>query len=362
MRGLLVVGGSLEAGEAEVADACADVLGAARVDAVGALNAVASPVVAARHEGRSIEADIAERVRAAADDAPVVVNARGGVLAALTGRFTVRDLAADLRLPVVVAVAASPDLTGLARLNAEAARSAGLTVAAIVVTGWPDPPSRVLLDELSLLDEGPVPVYVHPGGGTLPADDWLQAAPAPSAPEQEGGPVTRASVALDRYREWEPKPTGDPRDTPRPRIMEGLLEIVAAEGPILADRAYALYNRASGGKKLTSAARAPLSSAAYWLAREGRIVMVSADDVPEQGQDLFRTPDTPAVVVRELGPRNLDEVPLDEIAELMNRLRAARHPSGNSVLKRYVLDTYGLVRMTAKADEYLNLALELADR
>ena len=38
-----------------------------------------------------------------------------------------------------------------------------------------------------------------------------------------------------------------------------MLEIVAAEGPIVATRAYALYNRASGGKKLTTTARAPLS-------------------------------------------------------------------------------------------------------
>ena len=33
---------------------------------------------------------------------------------------------------------------------------------------------------------------------------------------------------------------------------EALLEIVEAEGPMLAGRAYALYNRAAGGKKLTT--------------------------------------------------------------------------------------------------------------
>jgi hypothetical protein len=60
--------------------------------------------------------------------------------------------------------------------------------------------------------------------------------------------------------------------------------------------------------------------------------------------------------VRELGPRTLDEVPPEEVAELMRRLRAA----GATELPRAVLDTYGLVRMTAKAEEYLQYAEELA--
>ena len=40
--------------------------------------------------------------------------------------------------------------------------------------------------------------------------------------------------------------------------MQAILEIVAAEGPMTAMRAYSLYNRAAGGRKLTSVAKAPL--------------------------------------------------------------------------------------------------------
>ncbi len=54
--------------------------------------------------------------------------------------------------------------------------------------------------------------------------------------------------------------------------------------------------------------------------------------------------------VRELGDRILEEVPLDEIAELMRRLGGPD--------KRAVLTTYGLVRLTQRADEYLNAAIE----
>jgi hypothetical protein len=43
----------------------------------------------------------------------------------------------------------------------------------------------------------------------------------------------------------------------------------------------------------------------------------------------------------------------------MRRLRAARHLPDDQSLKRAVLDAYGLVRLTARADEYLGLAIEL---
>jgi hypothetical protein len=127
-----------------------------------------------------------------------------------------------------------------------------------------------------------------------------------------------------------------------------------------ASRAYALYNRASGGKKLTSVARAPLSSAVYWLAQEHRLTLTRKDDIPWQDDDLIRLPDTPPVKVRELGTRTLEEVPLDEIAELMARLRAARGIGDDIEMKRAILSTYGLMRLTSRADEYLGLAIGLS--
>jgi hypothetical protein len=108
-------------------------------------------------------------------------------------------------------------------------------------------------------------------------------------------------------------------------------------------------------------ARAPLSSSIYWLAQERKVVLVRRDEIPWQDDDVVRMPDSPAVRVRELGPRALEEVPLDEIAELVRRLRAARGIAGETELKRAVLGAYGLVRLTTRADDYLGLALGLAD-
>jgi hypothetical protein len=305
----------------------------------------ASPAIAAEHSGRPLEP---EALVAEARDVDVV-GIRGDLLSPLTPRYSVRDLALALGAPVVLTEPALYGVTGMGRLAAEAARGAGLAVAAIVLAQWPDPPDRVLLDERVLLHETTgIPVLTLSDGERpdWPVDEWRAAEPA-------AGPGTPQRVALDPYRAWEGDVPGDPRSAPRPRIMDALTEIVTVEGPMLASRAYALYNRAAGGKKLTSVARAPLSNSVYHLAREGRIELVREEEVPWQGDDVVRAPDSPPVVVRELGPRELIEVPLDEVAELMRRLRAGGHTGD---LKRAVLDAYGLVRMTARAEQYLSTA------
>ncbi len=156
-------------------------------------------------------------------------------------------------------------------------------------------------------------------------------------------------VDLEPYTAWAPHPVPDPRTAGREAIGPVLLEIVAAEGPILAERAYRLYVKASGGKALTSIARAPLSGATFRLRQAGAIDF-------EEGSEVLRPAGTPEVRVRELGPRALDEVPLREVAELMRRLRAA----GATELPRAVLDAYGLVRMTAKAEDFLAQAESLS--
>lgn len=158
------------------------------------------------------------------------------------------------------------------------------------------------------------------------------------------------SVDLEPYTAWTAHAVPDPRSAGREAIGPVLLEIVSAEGPILAERAYRLYVKASGGKALTSIARAPLSGAAFRLRGAGAIEM-------EEGSEVLRPAGTPEVRVRELGPRALDEVPLREVAELMRRLRAA----GATELPRAVLDAYGLVRMTAKAEDFLQQAMIVAD-
>ncbi len=298
-------------------------------------------------------------VRAALDGELVIGAVGGGLLTSVAPGFTIRDLASELRRPVVFVAPADADATNLVRLSLVAARGARLQVTCVVLTGWPDPPAPEQLAEYRALSAvAGVDVRTLPESPAARADfirdwpvsDWLRAAqpePEPVAPvaatPRAAAVQPSARVELDAYDAWGPRPTGDPRATPRPRIMEALLEIVAAEGPMVATRAYALYNRASGGKKLTTTARTPLASAVHWLAQERRVVFDG---------EVVRLPEQPEIRVRELGDRVLEEVPLTEVAELMGRLGL----DDPAAAKRAVLSAYGLVRLTQRAEEYLDAA------
>lgn len=175
----------------------------------------------------------------------------------------------------------------------------------------------------------------------------------------QAGPPARqqgAIVELEPYRAWEPRPVPDPRTAGRDVLMPVVMEIVEAEGPVLAGRAFGLYTRAAGGRKLTGAAKAPLTGATWRLKIQDRLEIAREGATTIENDDVLRAAGSEPVRVRELGPRALEEVPLDEVAELMEQLATA----GADDIKRAVLDTYGLIRLTSRADEYLERALELA--
>jgi dethiobiotin synthetase len=99
-----------------------------------------SPHLAAELAGEEIEPPrLLAGARAAADSADVLVcEGVGGLLVPLASGYLVRDFAADLGLPLVVA--ASPGLGTINHtlLTLEAARAAGLDVQAVVLTPWPE--------------------------------------------------------------------------------------------------------------------------------------------------------------------------------------------------------------------------------
>ena len=105
----------------------------------------ASPHLAASMAGEEIEsARLLETARAAATSADMLVcEGVGGLLVPLAGHYLVRDLAVDLGYPLVVAAAPGLGTINHTLLTLEAARSAGLEVATVVLTPWPAAPSEI---------------------------------------------------------------------------------------------------------------------------------------------------------------------------------------------------------------------------
>ena len=144
-----------------------------------------SPHYAAQLDGRSIEPTTlvaAARAAAAAADA-LVCEGVGGLLVPLTPGYLVRDLALDLGLPVVVAARTGLGTINHTLLTVEAARTAGLSVAGVVMTPWPARPAPIeesnratIADLAQVAVSGLPPTHrgaLAAAGVELPLTEWL---------------------------------------------------------------------------------------------------------------------------------------------------------------------------------------------
>jgi dethiobiotin synthetase len=140
-----------------------------------------SPHLAAELAGQTIEP--ARLVEAARAHELLVCEGVGGLMVPITTGYLVRDLAVDLALPVVVAARTGLGTINHTLLTIEAARTAGLTVAGVVMTPWPDDPEPIERSNRETIERlGAVPVsrLPHTGpdslaaaGERLPLADWL---------------------------------------------------------------------------------------------------------------------------------------------------------------------------------------------
>ena len=103
-----------------------------------------SPHLGAELAGEPIDPGLLRRAaEEAAGVGTLVCEGVGGLLVPLAPDYLVRDLAADLGLPLVIAAAPSLGTINHALLTIEAARAAGLEVAVVVLTPWPPGPGAV---------------------------------------------------------------------------------------------------------------------------------------------------------------------------------------------------------------------------
>jgi dethiobiotin synthetase len=146
-----------------------------------------SPHLAAAMAGKPIEAEaLVARAKAAAGvRQTLIVEGVGGLLVPLAEGFTVRDLALELGMPLLIAASPALGTINHTLLTIEAARSVGLTVVAVVLTPWTPTPtelehsnrdsvSRIGDVEVAGLDyvRSPVVTDLARAGDTLPWRKW----------------------------------------------------------------------------------------------------------------------------------------------------------------------------------------------
>ncbi|MDP8931418.1 MAG: AAA domain-containing protein [Actinomycetota bacterium] len=197
-----------------------------------------------------------------------------------------------------------------------------------------------------------------------------EAIPVPNEPENasdtstvEDGPLSDLAAIYATpatYQHWDTStPLHDASTASKQQLRDGLMQIVAVEGPILGSRLYQLYVKSTGGSKVGPGIRRTLNSTVHRMVQKGDL---TADDPLGDGGQMpktYRLPDQPPIVVRKLGDRTIHDVPPLELAA---RLRALRQPDDRQDdAFRRLLHAYGLTRLSAVTRKTLERAASLLD-
>jgi len=101
-----------------------------------------SPHLAAEMAGVEIEPEaLVAAAESAGRESLLICEGVGGFLVPLTREYLVRDFARELAMPVVVAACPGLGTINHTLLTVESVRGAGLEVAGVVLTPWPERPS-----------------------------------------------------------------------------------------------------------------------------------------------------------------------------------------------------------------------------
>ncbi len=207
--------------------------------------------------------------------------------------------------------------------------------------------------------QGAIPAVAASSSSMAKAADLaVEPESAPSIIEDESREADLSAVLLP-YRSWSAGRLPDPLTTPIVGLVDALVEVVGVEGPVTMDRVFRIFD--GGGKPARK-------SNPIWVALH-RARMRSHKELESESfksvatswpQRVLRRRGSKPVVARELGPRKLYEVPLDEVARMVTLGHEIFGPEPPAVVKRVLLDEYGLTKANRKDDEFLSAAVRLA--
>ena len=220
----------------------------------------------------------------------------------------------------------------------------------VTIVDGPDDPDRQIINDTRPLTKAVLGLCVDEqtvvNGRDLVIEEIAKGARNDdSALMQDEMPV--ASDGVWPYAAWSGK-APDPRSGLLSEVARVLREIVEIEGPVLTERAYRLYTRASGIQRVGRQVRQRLDQALARLEQEGRVDIDRPSDGAGFEGGTIRSAGTPAFVLRERGERSFDEIPLAEIAAMCSHISRGKSGGDQEDIRRDVLARYGLTRMTAQ--------------
>ena len=161
------------------------------------------------------------------------------------------------------------------------------------------------------------------------------------------------------YKSYGGPPFRDPRDAEILEIAEGLCSIIKVEGPMLAKRAFDIYLRGCGIKRMGRELKRTMNKALQHAVRQRRVVV--EDELNTKGyiHSIVRLIGTSPIILRIRGPRSFEEIPPSEIL-IASHLALNEFPvhKGSDEHLHAILELFDLKRLTAQTGTRL---LEIID-
>jgi very-short-patch-repair endonuclease len=153
----------------------------------------------------------------------------------------------------------------------------------------------------------------------------------------------------------------DPRSTEKEVVAGHLLQIIDEHGPVIVSNACKIYVSRAGYRRMGKDLSSALNKAMMSLVRGGEV-----NKLQELGSEYFKDAvvhrvGTPSIVVRRRGGRDFGDIPVTEIAAVIERLKNEDSALADEHLYRSVLNFYGYRRLTPKATDRIQLAEQSID-
>lgn len=149
------------------------------------------------------------------------------------------------------------------------------------------------------------------------------------------------------YKEYEGPGFGNPRVLGLRDRAEAIIAVVSQEGPVNAERVYRIITHFAG-TYLRGSAEEALVAATEYAERTGKLAV--ENQVGRRGYlgATLRMPDQPLCVLRERGPRDLDEIPDRELAAAASLVQAREPTTDIEDLAKKTSQLFGYERSTER--------------
>ena len=189
-------------------------------------------------------------------------------------------------------------------------------------------------------------------------------APSDSPPESDKAPQERPSRVdggSAPYPAFEGSAGPDPRNASAAQVADGLFGIIRVEEPMLVKRAYDIYLRACGIRRMGRNLKRRMNRALQHALRRGLVETEDEWSVGGSVRIIVRSRYSPPVIARQRGPRRFDEIPPSELQLVARQVRLGREDElefDSDEHLRAVLKAFQLQRLTTRIGTTLHDVLE----